>query len=93
MLLCGCRISLVTTFYMQCVGKGTRLLMKLLMKYVTVTVLYSVENVSNLEIGHFFSLTTHGTTLFMIKKWTANSTNIRIIEKEIHSCIFKVNGV
>jgi hypothetical protein len=54
MLLCSCRKSFATTFYIQCVGDGTRLLMKLLTKYVTVRVLYSVQNVSNLEIGHFF---------------------------------------
>lgn len=40
----------------------------------------------------FFSLNTHGTTLFMIQKWTANSTNISIIEKKIQICIFKANG-
>jgi hypothetical protein len=59
MLLCSCRKSLATTFYVQCVGEGKRLLMKLLTKYVTVRVLCSAENVSNLEIGNFFS--THHT--------------------------------
>jgi len=80
MLLCSCRKSLATTFYMQCVGEGTRLLMKLL--NVTVIVLYSIENVSNLEIGLSFLLITHGITLFMIQKWTANSTNIKYYRKE-----------
>jgi len=59
MLLCSCRKSLATTFYMQCAGEGTRLLMKLLIKYVTVIVLYSIENVSNLEIGLFFFHSSH----------------------------------
>jgi len=65
--------------------------MKLLTKYVAVRVLYSDENASNLEIGHFFLLIAHGATLFMIQKWTATSTNISIIQKEIQICIFKVN--
>jgi len=42
--------------------------MKLLTKYVAVRVLYSDENASNLEIGHFFLLIAHGATLFMIQK-------------------------
>jgi len=61
MLLCSCRKSLAATFYMQCVGKGTSTLIKLLTKYVTLIVLYSVENVSNLQIGHFFFFFTHHT--------------------------------
>jgi hypothetical protein len=39
---------------MQCVGEGTRLLMKMLTKYVRV--LYSVENVSNLKHLRLFTL-------------------------------------
>jgi hypothetical protein len=58
---------------------------------VTAEVLYCVESVSNLENG-LFLLITHSATLFMIQKWTANSTNISITEKEIQICIFKVNG-
>jgi hypothetical protein len=93
MLLCSCRKSLATTFYTQCVGEGTRLLMKMLMKYVRVRVLYSVENFSNLEIGSFFNLSHMAQLCLLEQKCTANSTNISIIETEIQICIFKVNCV
>jgi hypothetical protein len=51
----SCRKSLATAFYMQCVGEGTRLLMRIVTKHVTVKVLYCVENVSNLGIDCFFT--------------------------------------